>query len=55
MNGNKEQQSYMSEQAKPTRHPSQVHMHSLLNVKLASLAENSYHNTMTPGKLIEYI
>jgi hypothetical protein len=28
----------------------QPNMHSLLNVKLASLAENNYHTTMSPGK-----
>ena len=28
----------------------QPDMHSLLNVKLASLSENSYHTTMSPGK-----
>lgn len=26
-------------------------MHSLLNVKLASLAENNYHTSMSPGEL----
>lgn len=29
----------------------QPNMHSLLNVKLASLAENNYHTTMSPGML----
>lgn len=33
------------------REPKQTNMHSLLNVKLASLAENNYHTTMTPGML----
>lgn len=27
-------------------------MHSLLNVKLASLAENNYHTYMSPGNII---
>lgn len=31
------------------RESKQLNMHSLLNVKLASLAENNYHTTMTPG------
>lgn len=31
------------------RESKQPNMHSLLNVKLASLAEHNYHTTMTPG------
>ncbi len=37
------------------REPKQTNMHSLLNVKLASLAENNYHTTMTPGMLHFYL
>lgn len=37
-------------QKKPFRRDSkQPNMHSLLNVKLASLVDNNYHTTMTPG------
>lgn len=37
-------------QQKPFRRESnQPNMHSLLNVKLASLVDNNYHTTMTPG------
>lgn len=31
----------------------QPNMHSLLNVKLASLVDNNYHTTMTPGTYIK--
>lgn len=31
------------------RESKQLNMHSLLNVKLASLAENNHHTAMTPG------
>ena len=33
------------------RESKQPNMHSLLNVKLASLAANNQHSTMTPGKV----
>ncbi|KAI7894306.1 uncharacterized protein EV154DRAFT_415359 [Mucor mucedo] len=36
------------------RESKQLNMHSLLNVKLASLAENNYHTTMTPDAIESY-
>ncbi|KAI9246622.1 hypothetical protein EDC94DRAFT_571030 [Helicostylum pulchrum] len=42
-------------QKKPFRRDSkQPNMHSLLNVKLASLVDNNYHTTMTPDAIESY-
>ncbi|KAI9360912.1 hypothetical protein BD770DRAFT_470937 [Pilaira anomala] len=42
-------------QQKPFRRESnQPNMHSLLNVKLASLVDNNYHTTMTPDAIESY-
>ncbi|GAA5815247.1 hypothetical protein MFLAVUS_008753 [Mucor flavus] len=45
----------ITSQKKPFRRDSkQPNMHSLLNVKLASLVDNNYHTTMTPDAIESY-
>jgi hypothetical protein len=44
-------QQQFNSRSKPSTNNKQPNMHSLLNVKLASLVDNNYHTTMTPGKM----